>query len=218
MKKNGVFDWIIERRQMVEEQIRARGVQDPRVLRAMLEVPRHRFVEEDLVSYAYEDRPLPIGADQTISQPYIVAFMIEALELGPSDRVLEIGTGSGYAAAVLSRIAAQVYSIEVIKSLADRAGQVITELGYANIHLRTGDGTRGWPEEAPFDGILVSAGAPVIPESLVSQLNPGGKLVIPVGNRIDQSLMRLTRTLDGNLIEEDLALVRFVPLIGEEGW
>lgn len=144
--------------------------------------------------------------------------MIEALGTAPSDRVLEIGTGSGYAAAVLSRVAAEVYSIETLAPLAEAAKKTIEGLGYTNVHLRTGDGTKGWPEEAPFDAILVSAGAPVVPESLVGQLTPGGRLVIPVGDRIDQRLLRITRNVSGELQEDELAIVRFVPLIGAEGW
>lgn len=215
---NKGLDYINERRRMVEEQIRARGVSDERVIRAMLEVPRHRFVPPGQQVFAYEDQPLPIGYGQTISQPYIVAFMIEALGTAPSDRVLEIGTGSGYAAAVLSRVAAEVYSIETLAPLAEAAKKTIEGLGYTNVHLRTGDGTKGWPEEAPFDAILVSAGAPVVPESLVGQLTPGGRLVIPVGDRIDQRLLRITRNVSGELQEDELAIVRFVPLIGAEGW
>jgi len=209
---------VIERQRMVEEQIRVRGVSDEIVIQAILEVPRHRFVSNEQQAFAYEDRPLPIGYGQTISQPYIVAFMIEALKITSAHKVLEIGTGSGYAAAVLSRAAAEVYSIETLVPLAEKAKTTIQDLGYTNIHLRTGDGTKGWPDAAPFDGILVSAGAPVVPESLVGQLAPGGRLVIPVGNRIDQSLLRITRMPDGKLLEEDLAIVRFVPLIGDEGW
>lgn len=203
---------------MVEEQIVARGVSGESVIQAMMEVPRHRFVPKDQQVLAYEDQPLPIGYGQTISQPYIVAFMIEALNTVSSDRVFEIGTGSGYATAVLSRVAAEVYSIETVAPLAEDAKKAIGDLGYTNVHLCTGDGTKGWPEAAPFDGILVSAGAPVVPESLIGQLTPGGRLVIPVGDRIHQSLLRITRTLDGKLVKENLAIVRFVPLIGDEGW
>ncbi len=203
---------------MVRDQIQARGVTYQGIIRAMLEVPRHQFVPDDLQRNAYEDRPLPIGQGQTISQPYIVAFMIEALEPDSSDRVLEIGTGSGYAAAVLSRIVSQVYSIETVEVLAARAKTTIEHLEYENIHLRTGDGTKGWPDAAPFDAILVSAGAPVIPESLVAQLASGGRLVIPVGGRLGQSLLRLRRSPNGEFVQENLAAVRFVPLIGEEGW
>ena len=212
------IDHNTKRERMVKEQIQARGVSDERVMQAMLEVPRHRFVSAGQRVLAYEDQPLPIGYGQTISQPYIVAFMIEALGVTGRDRVLEIGTGSGYAAAVLSRIAAEVFSIETVAPLAEGARKTIKELGYDNVRLRTGDGTKGWSEASPFDGILVSAGAPVVPESLVNQLSPGGRLVIPVGDRVDQSLKRLIRAPDGKLLEENLAIVRFVPLIGDEGW
>ena len=158
---------------MVEEQIKNRGIHDERIIQAMIEVPRHRFVDQGQQAFAYEDGPLPIGHGQTISQPYIVALMIEALIPAPSHRVLEIGTGSGYAAAVLSRVVAEVYSIETVKPLFETATKRMKELGYANVHLRCGDGTKGWPDAAPFDGILVSAGAPVVPKSLVEQLTPG---------------------------------------------
>lgn len=207
-----------ERRRMVEEQIKNRGIHDERIIQAMIEVPRHRFVDQGQQVYAYDDRPLPIGYGQTISQPYIVAFMIEALIPAPSHRVLEIGTGSGYAAAVLSRVVAEVYTIETVKPLFETAKKRLKELEYTNVHLLCGDGTKGWPEAAPFDGILVSAGAPLVPKSLVHQLAPGGRLVIPVGGRINQSLLRITRAADGELIQEELAMVRFVPLVGEEGW
>jgi len=207
-----------ERKRMVEEQIKKRGISDERILRAMLEVPRHRFVDRGQQVFAYDDAPLPIGYGQTISQPYIVAFMIEALMPAPSHRVLEIGTGSGYAAAVLSRVVAEVYTMETVKPLYETAKKRVEELEYNNIHLRLGDGTKGWPEAAPFDGILVSAGAPLVPKSLVDQLAPGGRLVIPVGGRINQSLLRITRAADGQLLQEELAMVRFVPLVGEEGW
>jgi len=207
-----------ERRRMVEEQIKNRGIHDERIIQAMIEVPRHRFVDQGQQVYAYDDRPLPIGYGQTISQPYIVAFMIEALIPAPSHRVLEIGTGSGYAAAVLSRVVAEVYTIETVKPLFETAKKRLKELEYTNVHLLCGDGTKGWPEAAPFDGILVSAGAPLVPKSLVDQLAPGGRLVIPVGGRINQSLLRITRGADGELVQEELAMVRFVPLVGEEGW
>ena len=207
-----------ERNRMVEGQIKNRGIHDERIIQAMIEVPRHRFVDQEQQLYAYDDRPLPIGYGQTISQPYIVALMIEALIPAPSHRVLEIGTGSGYAAAVSSRVVAEVYSIETVKPLFETATKRMKELGYANVHLRCGDGTKGWPDAAPFDGILVSAGAPVVPKSLVEQLTPGGRLVIPVGGRINQSLLRITRAADGQLLQEELAMVRFVPLVGEEGW
>lgn len=210
--------WEEQRKLMVEEQIRQRGITDPAVLEAMLKVPRHLFVPRDLRMFSYEDRPLPIGEGQTISQPYIVAYMIDALEPKDSDRVLEIGTGSGYAAAVLSRVVKEVYTIERVERLAQKAGQVLKQLGYDNIVTRTGDGSLGWPEAAPFDGIIVSAGAPVVPDALAEQLAPGGRLVIPVGDRVYQNLVRVRRKDNGELVQEYLAGVCFVPLIGEQGW
>ena len=207
------------RERMVERQIAARGVRDERVLRAMREVPRHRFVPAQLASAAYDDRALPLACQQTISQPYVVALMIEALSLRASDRVLEVGTGSGYAAAVLSRIAAEVYTIERLAELADLARKRLAELGYGNVRVRIGDGSLGWPEAAPFDAILVSAGAPGVPKTLESQLAPGGRLVIPVGSADHgQSLLRITRLASDRLEREDLGEVQFVPLVGAEGW
>jgi protein-L-isoaspartate(D-aspartate) O-methyltransferase len=175
------IDQSRRRRHMVAGQLASRGIRDPAILDAMSEVPREEFVPRDLVEFAYEDAPLPIDESQTISQPYIVARMIQALELGPGDRVLEVGAGSGYAAAVLSRIAAEVFTIERHKSLADSAGERCRRLGYDNVHVRHGDGSLGWPEEAPFDAIVVAAGGPDVPRPLKEQLAPGGRLVIPVG-------------------------------------
>ena len=203
---------------MVEDQLKRRGINDPLTLRSMLEVPRHMFVPPELIEYAYEDGPLPIGENQTISQPYIVALMTQAAELDPNCKVLEIGTGSGYAAAILSRICKDVYSIERISSLAKRAQAVFKELGYDNIQVLVGDGTLGWPEKGPFDAIIVTAGAPVVPESLRNQLKTGGRLVIPVGDAISQELWRYRRGADGKFTQELLEYVRFVPLIGKEGW
>ncbi|MEQ8859687.1 MAG: protein-L-isoaspartate(D-aspartate) O-methyltransferase [Pseudomonadales bacterium] len=204
---------------MVRDQVYARGVRDANVLRAMSRVPRERFVPEALGAHAYADSPLPIAANQTISQPYIVAFMVEALVLEPGDRVLEVGAGSGYAAAVMAEIAAAVYAVERLEELAHSAARVLSEAGYDNVQVRHGDGTLGWPDEAPFDAILVSAGGPVIPEALKRQLKVGGRLVIPVGaDPRAQELVRLTRTDDDSFDREDLADVRFVPLIGAEGW
>ncbi len=202
---------------MVETQLAARGIRNRRVLDAFLEVPRHRFVEEYLKYKAYDDYPLTIGYGQTISQPYMVALMTEALSPSPTDRVLEIGTGSGYQAAILSRLCAQVYSVERIAALATRARKVLDELGYYNIHIRVGDGTLGWSQEAPFDGIVVTAGAPHVPEALVDQLAVGGRLVIPVGDQSMQDLKRCTRTPQG-VREESLGGCRFVRLIGKNGW
>ncbi len=198
------------RQQMVETQIRARGIKEPRVLAAMTSVPRHRFVRDRDVDLAYGDYPIDIGLGQTISQPYIVAFMTEALRLEPTDKVLEIGTGSGYQAAVLGRIAREVYTIEIVPELAERSARVLKELGSTNVRVRSGDGYAGWPEQAPFDAVIVTAAPDHVPQPLVDQLRVGGRLVVPVG-RGDQDLLVLTRTPDG--IREDGRLpVRFVPL------
>jgi protein-L-isoaspartate(D-aspartate) O-methyltransferase len=207
------------RLRMVEEQLAGREIRDARVLQAFRDVPRHRFVPPELADRAYDDRALPIEAGQTISQPYVVALMVEALGLGPHDRLLEVGTGSGYAAALCSRLCAEVYTIERHAALAELARARIAELGYANVRVRTGDGTLGWPERAPFDAILVSAGGPRVPETLEAQLAIGGRLVIPVGElRGFQKLLRLTRTESGTLEREDLCEVAFVPLVGAEGF
>lgn len=204
---------------MVETQIARRGVRDRRVLEAMATVPREAFVDPGLAEFAYEDAPLPIGAGQTISQPYIVALMIEAAEIEPGERVLEVGTGSGYAAAVMSRIAAEVYTIERHESLAREAARRLAELTYDNVHVRTGDGTQGWPEKAPFDAILVAAAAPRVPETLKTQLAIGGRLIIPVGTVPGmQTLRKITRVGEDAYEDENLGGVAFVPLIGEHGW
>ncbi|MGB7913028.1 MAG: protein-L-isoaspartate(D-aspartate) O-methyltransferase [Desulfobaccales bacterium] len=205
------------RERMVAEQIRARGVADPRVLAALRRVPRHRFIPEHLWSQAYADYPLPIGEDQTISQPYIVALMTEILELKETDRVLEVGTGSGYQAAILAELAAQVFSIDRKGGLADYARSILESLGYRNIRIRVGDGTLGWPEEAPFDGIIVTAGAPQVPRPLVEQLARGGRLVIPVGDAFTQTLTCVRQTGEG-LKYEYHGGCRFVRLIGKYGW
>lgn len=209
---------VEERRIMVEQQLVRRGIMNGAVLQSMFAVPRHRFVPPGLQACAYNDGPLPIGDGQTISQPYIVALMCEALELAPGDRVLEIGTGSGYAAAVLSRIVHTVYTIECLEELAEEAKARFFALKYDNIHVRVADGTTGWPEEAPFNGIMVSAGAPVVPNSLLIQLGPGGRLVIPVGGKGQQELLLVRQMPGGGFIRESLGAVCFVPLIGEEGW
>ncbi len=204
---------------MVENQIAARGIRDNLVLGAMKNVPRELFVPERLRELAYEDNPLPIGAEQTISQPYIVAFMIEALRLEGGEKVLEVGTGSGYAAAVLACIAGDVFTVERIGSLVKSARINLKSQGFKNIHLRHGDGTLGWPEHAPFDAIIVAAGSPQVPSTLKSQLKIGGRLVIPVGsNKSYQDLVRLTRVSESEYIKEEIADVRFVPLIGDEAW
>jgi protein-L-isoaspartate(D-aspartate) O-methyltransferase len=212
-------DEAARRERMVERQIEARGVRDARVLQAMREVPRHAFVPAALAESAYDDRALPIAAGQTISQPYVVALMLEALALRPADRVLEVGTGSGYAAALLSRLAAEVYTIERHAELGELARERLAALGYANVRVRIADGTLGWPEAAPFDAILVSAGGPRVPASLEAQLAVAGRLVIPVGaGRGSQQLLRVVRTAADRLEREDLGDVQFVPLVGAEGW
>jgi len=202
---------------MVREQLEIRGINDPRVLSSFLEVPRHRFVEDYLKFKAYEDYPLTIGYGQTISQPYMVALMTQSLMPKTSDKVLEIGTGSGYQAAILSRLCRVVYSIERISALASRARKIHDELGYYNIHVRLGDGTQGLAKEAPYDGIIVTAGAPHVPEMLIEQLAEEGRLIIPVGSENLQNLKRYTRTKDG-IKEESLGGCRFVKLIGKNGW
>jgi len=207
------------RKRMVSEQIHARGVRDDKVLQAMGKVRREVFVPEHVRDLAYDDTPLPIAEEQTISQPYIVAYMIEALSLTGGEKVLEIGAGSGYAAAVLGEIANEVYTIERIGQLAEKAASHLIDEGYDNVHILHADGTRGWIEHAPFDAILVSAGAPDFPETLKSQLAAGGRMVVPVGSDPRaQELVRITRREAGQFDREDLADVRFVPLVGEEGW
>ena len=205
--------------EMVEKAIFRRGVRSELVLNAMRAVPREAFLPDQLREFAYQDSPLPIEESQTISQPYIVAFMTEALALQGGERILEIGAGSGYAAAVLSRIAGEVYTVERIGQLAEKAAARLADLGYHNVHVRHEDGTKGWPEHAPYDGIVVAAGGPEIPESLKEQLKIGGRLVIPIGRdpRV-QELVRVTRISENRYDREDLADVQFVPLIGEEGW
>lgn len=207
------------RERMIGAHLVARGVRDKSVLAAMGTVPREEFLPPHLAEFAYEDTPLPIGSGQTISQPYIVALMAEALRLQPSDRVLEIGTGSGYAAAILGQVAREVYSVERHAPLVEEAQERIARLGLRNIHLLHGDGTLGWPEFAPYDAIVVAAGGPEVPSALVAQLAPGGRLVIPIGaDRELQTLVRITRQRDGRLTREELGGVRFVPLIGTQGW
>jgi protein-L-isoaspartate(D-aspartate) O-methyltransferase len=201
------------RERMVREQIAARGVRDERVLAAMKKVPRHLFVPQEMLPGAYFDQPLPIGHGQTISQPYIVAFMSEALELKPEDRVLEIGTGSGYQAAILAELAREVYSIEIVEPLGKEAAVRLKQLGYERIKLRIGDGYRAWPEAAPFDAIIVTAAPDHVPPALVEQLREGGRLVLPVG-RFSQELLRVRRTAKG-IVRENLLPVRFVPMVGE---
>ncbi|MFN8548342.1 MAG: protein-L-isoaspartate(D-aspartate) O-methyltransferase [Candidatus Eisenbacteria bacterium] len=203
---------------MVREQIAARGVEDPEVLRAMRAVPRHRFVDPALAHSAYGDHALPIGLEQTISQPYMVGLMSSLLEVGSGSRVLEVGTGSGYQAAVLSRIVQVVFTIERVQALALRAQSLLADLGYENVVFRIGDGTLGWRRFAPFDAIVVTAGAPAPPATLFEQLRPGGVLVAPVGPRAEQRLLVLERREDGTVLERRSVPCTFVPLIGREGW
>lgn len=206
------------REQMVAEQIEARGVKDPRVLAAMRDVPRHLFVPEAEREAAYDDRPLPIGHDQTISQPYIVALMTELARPSPTDRALEIGTGSGYQAAVLGKLVAEVYTIEIIDELGRDASRRLEKLGYGNIHTRIGDGYGGWPEQAPFDLIVVTAAPDRIPPALIAQLKSGGRLVIPVGAYYGAQELQLVRKDEaGRTRVEDVAPVRFVPLRRRDG-
>lgn len=203
---------------MVDRQIAWRGVGDEHVLRAMRSVPREAFVPESLRIFAYDDAPLPIGDGQTISQPYVVALMIEAAALRPGERALEIGTGSGYAAAVMAEIAGQVFTIERLDGLAHAARQRLAELGYANVEVHTGDGTLGLPEAAPFDVIIAAAAGPEVPEAWKEQLATGGRIVMPVGGYDHQELVRLTRRDDGKFDKERFGDVRFVPLVGAQGW
>lgn len=206
------------RESMVARQVAARGVRDANVLAAMSKVPRDRFIAENLREFAYQDTPLPIESDQTISQPFIVGYMTEGLGLRGGERVLEIGTGSGYAAAVLAEIASEVYTVERYENLATSARERLERLGYRNVYVRHGDGSRGWPEQAPFDAIVVAAGGPEVPHSLRDQLAVGGRLVIPVGPREVQELLQVTRLSESDFDERVLTQVRFVPLVGDEGW
>ena len=214
-----MIDYSWRRQQMVERQIEARGVRSQKVLNAMERVPRELFLPEDVREFAYEDSPLPIAAAQTISQPYIVALMTAGLALEGGEKVLEIGTGSGYAAAVLAEIAGEIYTIERIEELAARAASTLADLNYENVEVIHADGTLGLPEQAPFDAIVVTAGGPEVPDSLKKQLKIGGRLVIPIGSyRGVQELVRVTRLSQSDYKQEDLADVRFVPLVGAEGW
>jgi protein-L-isoaspartate(D-aspartate) O-methyltransferase len=204
---------------MIRDHLRGRGIRDQAVIAAMREVPREAFIDEYLAELAYEDHPLSIAGGQTISQPYIVAYMTEALELSGTDRVLEIGTGSGYAAAILSRIVTTVYSVERLGGLAQSARERLERLGYTNIIIHEGDGTLGWKDHAPYDAIVVTAGAPSVPQPLLEQLAIGGRLVIPVGRTYDvQMLVRVRRFGERDYRHEELCGVRFVPLIGAAGW
>jgi len=210
----GEDEFLATRRRMVEDQIVRRGVTDERTLAAMKKVARHWFVPAALRGAAYWDRPLPIEQGQTISQPFIVAYMTEQGRIGPDDRVLEIGTGSGYQAAILGEIAKEVYTIEIVQKLAEKSSKLLERLGYQNIRVKWGDGYQGWPEHAPFDVILVTAAPPEIPETLLQQLKPGGRMILPVG-RHSQELVRITRTADG-IVKESLLPVIFVPMVPEK--
>jgi protein-L-isoaspartate(D-aspartate) O-methyltransferase len=209
-------EFAAQRRQMVSSQVQARGVEDPRVLAAMRQVPRHRFVPERFREEAYSDHPLPIGHGQTISQPFVVARMTELLALEPGDKVLEVGTGSGYQAAVLAEVAGPVYSIEIIPELSRRAGRVLRELGYDSVRLKVGDGYRGWPEHAPYQAVMVTAAPDRVPRPLIDQLAKGGRLVIPVGPTGGvQELLVLAKDRQGRVSRSSHGLVRFVPLVRE---
>ncbi|MGB9618583.1 MAG: protein-L-isoaspartate(D-aspartate) O-methyltransferase [Desulfomonilaceae bacterium] len=210
-------EYALARNAMVDSQLIARGIRDPRVLHAMRTVPRHLFVDERLRVEAYDDNPLSIGYGQTISQPYMVAIMTELLALGGSERVLEIGTGSGYQTAVLALLCKWVYTIERIHALSTRAQETLARCGYQNITFKVGDGTRGWPSEAPFEGIIVTAGAPTIPQVLFDQLTEGGILVIPVGDRFSQTLKRVVK-INGRMKTESHTPCRFVDLVGQYAW
>jgi len=211
------MDYEAKRKEMVQTQIAGRGIKDMRVLAAMGTIPRHFFVKESMQSMAYQDRPLLIGENQTISQPYMVAHMTEALQLKPTDRVLEIGTGSGYQTAILANLSEWVYSVERYPTLAEKAENILKELNITNVSILVADGSQGWEEHSPYEGIIVTAGSPDFPESLLDQLADGGRLVIPVGDRVSQTLWRVTRKGD-QIGYEDLGGCRFVKLVGEEGW
>ena len=213
-KPTAASDFAAQRHRMVTEQLKARGISDDRVLNAMNKVPREEFVPPDSRAGSYEDGPLPIGYAQTISQPYIVAFMTEQLRLKPSDRVLEIGTGSGYQAAILAELVLEVYSIEIVEPLAKNAETTLKRLGYQNVHVKIGDGYKGWPEAAPFDAIIVTCAPDRVPQPLVDQLKDGGRMVIPVGDRIAQELYLLEKK-NGQLKQSATLPVRFVPMARE---
>jgi protein-L-isoaspartate(D-aspartate) O-methyltransferase len=202
---------------MVAEQLIPRGISDEKALAAFRKVPRHEFVPEDLRDSAYSDYPLPISNNQTISQPYMVALMTECLELNGDERVLEIGTGSGYQAAILAEIAREVYTVERFEKLADGSRETLSRLGYNNFHIKVGDGTLGWPENAPYDAIIVTAGAPGIPETLLAQLKDGGRLVIPIGGGFGQ-VLTVVEKKGHDLKAREVCGCVFVPLVGEEGW
>jgi protein-L-isoaspartate(D-aspartate) O-methyltransferase len=209
----------VQRQRLVDTELRNEGIRSEAVLQAMRAVPREEFVPEELQEFAYRNAPLPIEGGQTISQPLIVAIMTEALELEPNDRVLEIGTGSGYAAAVLSKLVKEVFSVERIPELAKISTERLRRLGFSNVRVLLGDGTLGWPEQAPFDAIVVTAAGPIVPPALLEQLREGGRLVMPIGDaRYSQELIRVIRQEKGHFQRENLGGVRFVPLVGEGGW
>ncbi len=210
-------DYRLARERMVKNQLIPRGIADENVLQTMGKIQRHLFVEEALAGEAYNDHPLPIGYKQTISQPYIVALMTEALELTEKDKVLEIGTGSGYQTAILAELSANVYTVERIEPLLERSKTLLLSLGYRNIYFKAYDGTFGWADFAPFDAIMVTAGAPKVPDPLLKQLADGGRMIIPIGNKYSQDLIKVTRAKD-RFVEENLGGCRFVDLIGEHGW
>ncbi|WP_201750064.1 protein-L-isoaspartate(D-aspartate) O-methyltransferase [Tautonia marina] len=211
----GDDEYARQRASMVDRQLHARDIDDPQVLEVMARVPRHEFVPEDYRDLAYADRPLPIEKDQTISQPYIVALMTQLARPQPGDRALDVGTGSGYQAAVLAELVDEVYSIEIHEELADSARARLARLGYRNVEVRHGDGYRGWPEAAPFDLIIVAASPPEIPRPLIAQLAPGGRLILPVGEGFGQELVRIEKAFDGTITRESIAPVSFVPMTGE---
>lgn len=215
---NDEDEFFYLRKRMVEEQIKARGIRDARVLDVMVKVPRHLFIDEALRSRAYADSPLPIKEEQTISQPYIVALMSEALELKGEEKILEIGTGSGYQLAILAELAKEVYSVERMSVLASEAEKKLLSMGYKNVFIRVGDGTLGWKEKSPFDAIVVTAAAPDVPEPLVEQLGVGGRLVVPVGSEYTQDLLKIRKVSYSKTRTESLGGVRFVKLIGKKGW
>jgi protein-L-isoaspartate(D-aspartate) O-methyltransferase len=210
-------DYRLARERMVKNQLIPRGITDGNVLQAMAKVQRHLFVEEALIGEAYNDHPLPIGHKQTISQPYIVALMTEALELAGKEKVMEIGTGSGYQTAILAELSAKVYTVERIEPLLEKSKSLLQSLGYTNIFFKTYDGTLGWEDFAPFDAIIVTAGAPKVPDPLLKQLTDGGRMILPIGNKFSQDLIRVTRAKD-RFVEKNLGGCRFVDLIGEHGW
>jgi protein-L-isoaspartate(D-aspartate) O-methyltransferase len=212
-----MIDYVQARERMLQQQLVSRGINDPRVLRAMAKVPRHLFLENELWDQAYEDHPLPIGADQTISQPYMVALMAEALELKGAERVLEVGTGSGYAAAVLGELCAEIFTVEAVEELALKARTLLSSLGYRNVSVLVGDGTLGWEEHAPYDAVIISAAAPCIPRPLLEQLKIPGHLLFPMGEKELQTLVRIRKDRAG-IREEYLGECLFVKLKGRYGW